>query len=200
MPPILHSPGVIRPRQFGPMMRAPRRLGELDHLRDLLARDVLGDDHDQLDAVLDRLEDGVAREARRHRDHRAVDGAVLGDHVAHAVVDRHAVDVAAGAAGRHAADDLRAVVEALARQVHGLAAGDALDDEGGVLVDEDGHRFALLHLRDGAAGGFVHRDAAIAVVDAVLREDLEAFVLPGAGDAEDRDHVGRLLARLRCSP
>ena len=33
---------------------------ELDHLRDFLARDVLGDDHDQLDAVLDRLEGGVA--------------------------------------------------------------------------------------------------------------------------------------------
>src|SRR6185503_12551645 len=41
----------------------------------------------------------------------------------------------------HAAHGLRAlpVVEALARQVHGLAAGDALDDEGGVLVDQDAH-------------------------------------------------------------
>ena len=41
--------------------------------------------------------------------------------------------------GRDAAHDLRAlaVVEALAREVHGLAAGDALDDEGGVLVDQD---------------------------------------------------------------
>ena len=48
----------------------------------------------------------------------------------------HAVHLAALAARRDAADDLRAVVEALARQVHGLAAGDALDDEGGVLVDQ----------------------------------------------------------------
>src|SRR3990172_7844349 len=30
--------------------------------------------------------------------------------------------------------------EALAGHVDGLAAGDALDDEGGVLVDEDGHQ------------------------------------------------------------
>ena len=53
----------------------------------------------------------------------------------------HAVHVAAEAAGRHAAHDLRApaVVEALAGEVHGLAARDPLDDEGGVLVDEDAH-------------------------------------------------------------
>ena len=61
----------------------------------------------------------------------------LGDGVEH----RHAVDLAAEPAGRDAADDLRpgAVVEALAREVDRLAAGDALDDEGGVGVDEDAH-------------------------------------------------------------
>ena len=116
------------------MMRAPRSVASsticATSRRGMLSVTI----DDQLDAVLDRLEDGVAREARRHRDDRAVDRAVLRDDVAHAVVDRHAVDVAAGAARRHAADDLRAVVEALARQVHGLAAGDALDDEGRVLA------------------------------------------------------------------
>ena len=49
---------------------------------------------------------------------------------------------------------LRAVVEHLAGHRHGLAAGDALDDEGGVLVDQDGHRSCLacglaLRLRSG---------------------------------------------------
>ena len=72
-PPILASSGDRMPRQFGPMMRAPRSLRQLDHLRHLAARDALGDDDDELDAGLDRLEDGVAREARRHGDDRAVD-------------------------------------------------------------------------------------------------------------------------------
>src|SRR5690606_39051681 len=113
--------------------------------------------------------------------------------VAHAVVDRNAVDVAAGPAGGHAAHDLRAVVEALAREVHRLAAGDALHEEGGVLVDQDRHGSGL-HLGDGAAGRLVHRDRAVAVVDAVLAEDLEAFLLPRARDAEDRDHLLGVLA------
>jgi hypothetical protein len=55
------------------------------------------------------------------------------------VEDGDAVDVAALAAGRDAADDLGAVVEALAREVDRLAAGDPLDDEGGVGVDQDAH-------------------------------------------------------------
>jgi hypothetical protein len=53
----------------------------------------------------------------------------------------HPVDVASEAAGGDAAHDLGplAVVQAFPRQVDGLSAGDALDDEGGVSVDEDAH-------------------------------------------------------------
>jgi len=92
-PPILASSGERMPRQLGPMMRAPAQAGELHHLRHLAARDALGDDHDQLHARLDGLEDGVAREARRHGHDRAVDLLPRGD-VPHAVVDGHAVHVA----------------------------------------------------------------------------------------------------------
>src|SRR5207302_263305 len=55
------------------------------------------------------------------------------------VVHRHAVHLAALAPGGHAADDLRAVVEALASEVDRLAPGNALDDEGRVLVDQMVH-------------------------------------------------------------
>ena len=74
----------------------------------------------------------------------SIGAAVVLDRLRDRVEDRHAVDLAALAARRDAADDLRAgaVVEALAGQVHGLAAGDALDDEGRVLVDEDAHAAA----------------------------------------------------------
>ena len=116
--------------------------GELDHLGHVAARDALGDDDDELDAVLDRLEDGVLGEGGGDGDDRAVDRApVVGDRLVDGVEDGHAVHVAALAPGRDAADHLRAlaVVQALAREVDRLAPGDALDDEGRGLVDEDAH-------------------------------------------------------------
>src|SRR5690349_17126773 len=53
---------------------------------------------------------------------------------------------------------------------------------------------SLLHLRDRAPGRLVHRHGAVAVLDAVLLQDLEAVVFPGAGDAEDGDRVGGVAA------
>src|SRR3989454_15591 len=172
-PPILASSGERMPRQLGPMMAAEAahlgflgredaeavgaddaraaQAGELHHLRHLAARDALGDDHDELHARLDGLEDGVTREARRHGHDRAVDVLPRGD-VPYAVVDGHAVHVAPGPAGRDAAHDLRPVVEALARQVHRLAPGDALDDDRRIPVDEDGHQpFILATARPAAS-------------------------------------------------
>src|SRR3712207_3501619 len=93
---------------------------QLDHLGDVAAGDALRDDDDQLDAVLDRLEDRVLRERGRDGHDGALDrAAVVRDGLRDGVEHRHAVDLAAEAPRRHAADDLRAraVVEALARQV-----------------------------------------------------------------------------------
>ena len=153
------------------MIRGAAHVGQLDHLGDVAARDPLGDDHDQLDPVLDRLEDGVLGEGGGDGDDRAVDrAAVVLDRLGDGVEDRHAVDLAALAAGGDAADDLGAVVEALAGQVDRLAAGDPLDDEGRVLVES---RMLIggrpLDLGDGAAGGLPHRDRAVAVLDPVAR-------------------------------
>src|SRR5215212_533160 len=51
----------------------------------------------------------------------------------------------------------------------------------------------LLH---SPARRLVHRDRPVAVLDAVLLEDPEALVLPGAGDPEDRDLLGRVVAEF----
>src|SRR5262245_61144566 len=60
-----------------------------------------------------------------------------------------------------------------------------------------GRSFRLaLHLGHGAARGLVHRHGAVAVLHAVLLEDLEPVVLPRARDAEDGDGVARLPPRL----
>ena len=59
-----------------------------------------------------------------------------------------------------------------------------------------GDRSDSLDLLDGAPRRLVQRDAAVGVLDAVLLEDLEALLLPGAGDPEDRDLLGRVVAEL----
>src|SRR6185295_15457889 len=53
-----------------------------------------------------------------------------------------------------------------------------------------------LDLGHGAVGRLPHRDRAVAVLDPVALEDLEALLLPGAGDAEDRDRLAGVLAEL----
>ena len=157
-PPIFASSGDSTPRQFGPMMRAPRSFASST----ICATSTRG-----MRSVTMTMSLTPASIASNTASRVNAGGTVtiepstcvFARDVAHAVVDRHAVDVAAAASRRDAADDLRAVVEALAGQVHGLAAGDALDDEGRVVGDEDRHRSGPLHLGDGAAGGLVHRDA-----------------------------------------
>src|SRR6185295_4677905 len=52
------------------------------------------------------------------------------------------------------------------------------------------------HFGDGASGRLVHRDGAVAVVDAIVLQDLEALGFPRAGDAEDGDLLCRLETRL----
>ena len=145
------------------MIAGAAQVGELDHLGDVAARDPLGDDDDQLDAVLDRLEDGVLGEGGGDGDDGAVDRpAVVRDGLLDGVEDRHAVDLAALAARGDAADDLGAVVEALLGQVDRLAAGDPLDDEGEVLVEQDASGGRPLDLLDRLSGGVPHRGGAVA--------------------------------------
>ena len=48
----------------------------------------------------------------------------------------------------------------------------------------------------GPAGRLVERNGAVGVGHAVALEDLEALLLPGARDAEDRDLLGRIVAEL----
>src|SRR4029077_18625951 len=116
-------------------------IGDLVHLGDVAAWDPLGDDDDQLDPAQDRLQHGVLGEGGGDGDDRAVDRpAVVLDRLGDGVEDRHAVHLAALAARGRGADPLGAVVEALAGQVHRLATGDALDDEGGLLGEQDAHQ------------------------------------------------------------
>ena len=61
------------------------------------------------------------------------------DRVGDGVEDRDALDVLAALAGRDAGDELRAVGAVAQPVERALAAGEALDDELRVLVDDDRH-------------------------------------------------------------
>ena len=87
---------------------------------------------------VDRLVDRVGREAGRHEDHRRV-RARLGDGVGDGVEDGNPLDVLAALARRDAGDDLRAVALVAQAVERALGAGQALDDELRVPVDDDRH-------------------------------------------------------------
>src|SRR5829696_9256117 len=142
MPPIFTTSGTMIPRQLGPMMRAPRSaassticatsrrgMRSVTTTMSLMSFSIASKTASFVKAGGDGHDGAVDRTAVRL------------DHLRDGVVDRHAVHVAALAAGRDAPDDLRAtaVVQALAGEVHGLAPGDALDDERRVGVDQDAH-------------------------------------------------------------
>ena len=142
MMPILQASGVMTPGQFGPMrieLGALEGALDLHHVED---RDALGDADDELELGVDRLEDGVGGEGRRHVD-RGGGGAGrllgLGD----GVEDRQADVGLAALSGRDAADHPGAVGDGLLGVEGALGAGEALADDRGVLVDEDGHQLSL---------------------------------------------------------
>jgi hypothetical protein len=91
-----------------------------------------------LDPRVDGLVDRIRGEARGDEDHRRV-GARLGDGVPHGVEDRDPLHVLAGLARRDAGDDLRAVALVPKAVERPLGAGQPLDDELRVLVDDDRH-------------------------------------------------------------
>src|SRR5205085_1600820 len=72
-------------------------------------------------------------------DDRGV-GAGRGDRVDHGVEDRDSLDVGTTLAGRHPGHDLRAVVPVAQGVEAALPAGEPLDDDPRVLVDDDRHQ------------------------------------------------------------
>ena len=105
-------------------------------------RDTFGDDDGERDPGVDRLDHRVLGERRRHEADGDV-GAGLGHRLAHRAEDRQdgAVEVhlGAGLAGVHSADDAGARGEHPLGVLGALAAGDALHDDRGLGVQEDGH-------------------------------------------------------------
>ena len=108
---------------------------DLDHVGH---GDALGNADDDLDAGIGRLEDGVGGEGRRNEEDAGV-GPRLLHRVLHRVEDR-LVEVGLTAFARgHAAHDVGAVLDHLAGVEGAFGAGEALDDDAGIFVDENAH-------------------------------------------------------------
>src|SRR5476651_2064031 len=129
---------AVRPDQA--RFRAGQRALDAHHVDH---GNAFGDADHQRDLRIDRLEDRVSRERRRHVDHAGI-AAGLRHGLGHGVEHRQVEMRGAAFAGRHAAHHLGAVGDRLLGMEGALAAGDALADHLGVLVDEDGHQLDSL--------------------------------------------------------
>jgi len=111
-PPSLASPGESTPRQFGPMMRVPRKRANST----ICATSPRGirsvTTTISFDARLYRLEHASRVKAGGTATTDPSTRVLAGD-LAHGVVHRNAVHIAPGTPGRDTAGDLGAVVEAL---------------------------------------------------------------------------------------
>src|SRR4051794_5917244 len=126
--------GAVRPHQPDPgLLRLPVGLQHVEH------RNPLGDRDHRVHAGLDRLVDRRGGEARRHEDHRGV-GASLLHRLLDRVEDGNALDVLTALAWRDTCNQVGPVGAVTQPMEGALAAGQAGDDQLGVVVDDDRHQ------------------------------------------------------------
>jgi 2-oxoglutarate dehydrogenase E1 component len=133
--------GRQHPRAVGPdqpRLRARERALDLHHVEH---RNALRDGDDQRHLGIDRLEDRVRGERRRHVDH-AGSRAGLGDRFMYRVEYGQADMLGPAFPGGHARDHLSSVGERLLGMERAGLAGHPLRDDLGAAVDEDAHATA----------------------------------------------------------
>ena len=118
-----------------------QRRFHLDHVEH---RNAFGDRDDQVHLGVDRLEDRVGGEGRRHVDARC-GRAGFGLGFLDGVELRQADMVGAALTGRHTRNHLRPVIERLLRVEGAGVSGHPLSNDLGVLVYEDAHRWSFRH-------------------------------------------------------
>ena len=139
-----------------------------------------------------------ARERRRHEDDRRVRAGLLARASATVLNTGQPSCVVPALARRHAADDVGAVGRGLLGVERALAAGDALDDEARVLVDQYSHVLSVRRVRGSAPrrclASATTLSAASPIVSAVVKfrplslQHLLALLDVGAFHADDDRH------------
>ena len=138
MMPILHAAGgddagAIRPDEPDGLALEPAA-----HAHHVHHGDAFGDADDEGAPCVGGFDDGVGRAGRRDEDERGVGAASRATASADRVEDGDLpLEFFAAAAGRHAGDDLRSVLEALLRVERAGPSGDPLHDDARFCVDQD---------------------------------------------------------------
>src|SRR5665213_1360145 len=144
------------------------------HLHHVENGNAFGDADDQRYFGVDRFQDGVGGERRRH-----IDGGRVRAHrlfrFAHRVENGKAQMGGAAFARRGAAHHLGAIGDGLFGMEGALAAGEALADDLGVLVDEDGH-----YLEPFTALTIFSAASARSLAEVMARPDLARISLPNS--------------------
>ena len=118
-----------------PRLRSDKRPLHLHHVQD---RNAFGDGDDQRDLGIDGFEDGVGGKWRRHIDDSGIgSGLLLG--VPHGIENRQPHMRGPALARRHTANHPRAIGNRLLGMKRPIIAGNALADDLGRGVDENGH-------------------------------------------------------------
>src|SRR3954447_11430423 len=135
-----HHAGAVRADQ--PRFSAGERALDLDHVEHGYA---FGDADDERDRGLARLADRIGGARRRNIDHARVAAGLL-LRLGHGVEHRQTEMCAAAFARRGPADHPGAVGDSLLGMEGAVLAGEALADDLGVLVNQDGHRRLRLNV------------------------------------------------------
>ena len=143
MIPILHLPGEMIPGQFGPIRRVLASLQKRRGADHVECGNAFGDADDQFDAGIGRFHDGVGRKRRRNENDGRV-GAGLAARFVDGVEDIDAFVFGAAFAGRDAADNLACRTSRPEGVKRSFFAGESLNQQPCVLVDQYAHRCSLL--------------------------------------------------------
>jgi hypothetical protein len=169
MMPILHSSGVRTPGQFGPIRR------DLEPVERALDLDHVGTGMPSVMQTISGISASIASRSRRGAGRRHIDHRRVGAGLSRPSATVSKTGRLSRCTGRSspplpgdAADHLGAVGDRLLGVEGAVLAGEALADDLGVLVDQDGHGFDLLRLPDGLD------DLLGGVVEVVGRNDVEA--------------------------
>ncbi len=131
-PPIMPRtafPGLTSPRVFGPTKFAPLSLAKAGDLQDIVDRDAVRDDDQQLNAGVDRLEGGIFDQGRRNEDDADIDRSELLPDLFDRVKNRDPVNLLAGAARSDPGNDIGPVILHQLGADHPLASGNPLDND-----------------------------------------------------------------------
>ena len=190
MMPALACPAVIRPGQFGPMSRVSPPRTTAIAAQHVERRDALGDADRERQAGVGRFEIASAANGGGTKMTDAL--APVSARASATVLNTGQPSCVVPALARgDAADDLRAVGLRRLGVKRAFAAGDALDEQAGVLVDQYSHVSSFCPAATTFVGRLRSSSSAVVKLRPLSLQHLLALLDVGAFHADDDRHAAR---------